>query len=63
LETVTYGTAPASFLATRFLKQLSIECATDYPPALKIISKDFYMDDLLSGANSLDDAKRIQNEV
>lgn len=49
LNTVTYGTASASFLAIRCLKQLSIESENSFPSAAKIIASDFYVDDLLTG--------------
>lgn len=45
LNTVTYGTAPASFLATRCLKQLSLENQDRFPQASRSISEGFYMDD------------------
>jgi len=49
-KTVTYGTKPASFLATRCLFQLAEEC--DDPQIKRVIGKNFYVDDLLSGAQS-----------
>ncbi|XP_041976496.1 uncharacterized protein LOC121731208 [Aricia agestis] len=48
LNTVTYGTASAPFLAIRCLKQLADEC-TD-PLIQEVISKDFYVDDVITGA-------------
>ncbi|CAG4958843.1 unnamed protein product [Colias eurytheme] len=50
LNTVTYGTASAPFLSTRCLLQLSHECSD--PIIAEIIKRDFYMDDLLTGADS-----------
>ena len=52
LRTVTYGTASASFLATRCLKQISQENSTQYPLACSVIANDFYVDDLLTGSDS-----------
>lgn len=49
LHTVTYGTGPASFLATRCLKQLAIENELTYPETSMSILNDFYMDDYISG--------------
>lgn len=51
LNTVTYGTASAAFLATRCLKQISLDNSADYPVESKIISNDFYVDDLLTGSH------------
>lgn len=45
LNTVTYGTASAPYLATRTLVKMASENAVDYPLASKIIKNDFYMDD------------------
>ena len=61
LNTVTYGTASAPFLATRCLKQLGIECTDD--KIATIIKHDFYVDDLLTGGNDLNEVMVIRNEV
>ncbi|XP_022827330.1 uncharacterized protein LOC111357037 isoform X1 [Spodoptera litura] len=51
LNTVTYGTSSAPFLATRCLLQLSEECSD---PSTKFsIARDFYVDDFLSGGSSV----------
>ncbi|XP_026742765.1 uncharacterized protein LOC113504589 isoform X2 [Trichoplusia ni] len=51
LNTVTYGTASAPFLATRCLMQLAQEC--DDPSTRSTIEHDFYVDDYLSGGSSV----------
>lgn len=53
LNTVTYGTAAASFLATRCLTQLAEEYSEKFPKASSIIARDFYVDDLLTGSDSI----------
>ncbi|XP_062713769.1 uncharacterized protein LOC134290616 [Aedes albopictus] len=53
LTTVTYGTASAPFQATRCLQQLAEDESTDYPIGARIVKEDFYVDDALSGADSL----------
>ncbi|XP_066590509.1 uncharacterized protein [Prorops nasuta] len=63
LATVTYGTSPASFLATRCLKQLAIENSNAFPIGSKCLSRDFYMDDLLTGADSINEIKIIRKEI
>ncbi|KAH8344540.1 hypothetical protein KR059_000207, partial [Drosophila kikkawai] len=55
LNTVTYGTASAPFLAIRCLFELSKIYAKSHPVAAEVISSDFYVDDMLTGANSLDE--------
>jgi hypothetical protein len=61
--TVTYGTAPASFLATRCLKQLASEEASSHPLAAEVISRDMYVDDLVTGSNNLSQARKLQEDI
>ncbi|XP_031635226.1 uncharacterized protein LOC116348388, partial [Contarinia nasturtii] len=63
LRTVTYGTANAPFLAIRTLKQLSIDGATAFPLASEVMQQDFYVDDVLSGADSLEKAQILYDEL
>ncbi|XP_062558127.1 uncharacterized protein LOC134223004 [Armigeres subalbatus] len=56
LTTVTYGTKPAPFLATRTLKQLAMDEQACYPMAAKAATEDDYMDDVLSGADNPEEA-------
>ena len=56
LTTVTYGTAPTPYLAIRALhetaKQIGITKQLE-----EIIKDDFYMNDLLSGAESIEECQ------
>ena len=63
LTTVTYGTASAPFLATKTLKQLSDDGKHTHPIASPIIASDFYVDDLLTGAQTVDDAITLKEEI
>lgn len=45
LNTVTYGTASAPFLAVRCLQQIANDNIKNCPVASKIIGNDFYVDD------------------
>jgi hypothetical protein len=51
LQTVTYGTAAAPFLAIRTLQQLALDYKTELPTASKICLSDFYVDYLLFGCS------------
>lgn len=63
LNTVTYGTASAPFLAVRCLKQLGDENVVEYPRASKAILEDFYVDDFISGADTVEEANQLCAEV
>ncbi|XP_023223405.1 uncharacterized protein LOC111624721 [Centruroides sculpturatus] len=49
LNTVTYGTTSGPYLATRTLKQLSIDEREHFPEASTVVERDFYVDDLMTG--------------
>ncbi|XP_076660598.1 uncharacterized protein LOC143363956 [Halictus rubicundus] len=63
LDTVTYGTASASFLAIRALQQLVQDEGRPYPLASKSIVNDFYVDDLLTGASTYEEAVKLRDEL
>ncbi|XP_062538203.1 uncharacterized protein LOC134206491 [Armigeres subalbatus] len=54
LNTVTYGTSCAPYLSTRVLNQLADDEGNDFPLAASIVKNDFYVDDLLTGANTIE---------
>ncbi|XP_033360794.1 uncharacterized protein LOC117239402 [Bombus vosnesenskii] len=49
LNTVTYGTASAPYLAIRTLQQLAQDEEQNYPIGARALKGDFYVDDLLTG--------------
>lgn len=57
LNTVTYGTASAPFLSCRCVKQLAEECEVPY--VTETIKNNFYVDDLICGANSISELNDI----
>jgi Pao retrotransposon peptidase len=63
LKTVTYGTASAPYLATRALVQLARDEEKNFPAASIIAQRDFYVDDILSGADTLQQAKNLQRQL
>ncbi|XP_058827202.1 uncharacterized protein LOC131687165 [Topomyia yanbarensis] len=63
LLTVTYGLAPSSFLATRTLQQLARDEGAAYPMAAQTLQKGFYVDDCLGGAQSIDEALQLREEL
>lgn len=63
LKTVTYGTTSAPYLAIRTLKQLALDEASSFPLASEITLRDFYMDDVLSGAKDIESARILQHQL
>ncbi|XP_037932509.1 uncharacterized protein LOC119667290 [Teleopsis dalmanni] len=61
LTTVTYGIAPASFLAIRTLFEIANECQDNQ--ISKIIKDDFYMDDLLTGGDTKEECKSVRLRI
>ncbi|GFV76317.1 integrase catalytic domain-containing protein [Trichonephila clavipes] len=62
LKTVTYGLASASFLATRCIKQIALD-DKDNPNLSRVLQEDIYMDDLLSGADTPNNAFSICKDI
>ncbi|XP_050301507.1 uncharacterized protein LOC126739751 [Anthonomus grandis grandis] len=63
LNTVTYGTTAASFLAIRCLFEVANECERDFPLIANIIRNDMYVDDLLTTVDNRDEAEYISNNI
>ena len=63
LNTVTYGTKPAAFLAIRAMHQLAADEEANFPLGAKILRRDFYVDDLLTGGNSVEEVKKIRQQI
>ncbi|UYV62413.1 hypothetical protein LAZ67_2000471, partial [Cordylochernes scorpioides] len=63
LLTVTYGTTSAPFLAMRTLQQLAEDEGQNYPEASRVTLKDFYVDDLLTGAQTIAEAKELIDQL
>lgn len=63
LDTVTYGTASAPFLATRVLKQLAEDDGNYFPVARRAMLEDFYMDDVITGCKTVEEAKDLRKQL
>ncbi|GFU32530.1 uncharacterized protein TNCV_4890271 [Trichonephila clavipes] len=53
LTRIAYGTASAPYLAIKCLQHLTLNEANNFPLVSKAALKDFYVDDLMSGANKI----------
>lgn len=63
LNTVTYGTTCAPFLAMRCLKQLAKEEGDQFPLAKQVLLSDFYMDDVSTGTDTIEETIKLQREL
>ncbi|XP_015915017.2 uncharacterized protein [Parasteatoda tepidariorum] len=63
LSTVTYGTVSAPYLAQRTLKQLSVDEQANFPMAAPVLQNNFYMDDCLCGADTLEEAIELKQQL
>ena len=63
LSTVTYGLSCAPFLALRVLQQLASDERALYPRASQILLDDVYVDDIVTGADTLEDALELRAEL
>lgn len=63
LTTVTFGTTSAPYMATRVLKCVAEESQAKYPIASEIIKNDFYVDDLISGCDNIEQALIAKEEL
>ncbi|XP_025997325.1 uncharacterized protein LOC113005694 [Solenopsis invicta] len=63
LITVTYDTSSASYLATRCLKWLAEQYTNDFPIRSTCVGRDFYVDDVLTGADTISEAKILREQT
>lgn len=63
LNTITYGTRSAPYLATKCLETIAKENMNHYPQGAQFLLNNFYVDDGIGGANSLVAAITIQTEL
>ncbi|XP_063907426.1 uncharacterized protein LOC135125701 [Zophobas morio] len=63
LKTVTFGITSAPFLAIRTLHQLANDERKTYPNAHHHIINNMYVDDLISGSDTLENAVKLKTEI
>lgn len=62
-NTLTFGVASSPFLAIRAIQKLADDESHVYPRAAKIIKEHLYVDDLLTGAETVEEARVIRDEI
>lgn len=63
MKRLTFGVTSSPFLATQTLHQLAQLCTEEYPKVAHTIRTDFYVDDCLSGAPTIDEAKTLAEQL
>lgn len=63
LNTVTFATSSAPFMAIRTLHQLANDEADNYPVTSEILKNDFFVDDLSTGESTIKKALSIRNDL
>lgn len=63
LKTVTYGTKSAPFLAIRVLNQLAADERVRFPLGSQMLENHTYVNDIFAGANSLENALTLRDEL
>ncbi|XP_029175788.1 uncharacterized protein LOC114944167 [Nylanderia fulva] len=63
LQTVTYGLTCAPFLAIRTIRQLAKDEGERFPRAAAALRQDAYVDDILTGTDTLDEAQALRDEL
>ncbi|XP_055543597.1 uncharacterized protein LOC129729140 [Wyeomyia smithii] len=63
LNTVTYGTKSASYLATKCVQQLLSNIAESDPDTFQKASMGIYVDDILTGADSPEEARQLRQQL
>ena len=60
---VTFGVSASSFVANMCIKQNAIDFGSQYPSAAKQVETSFYVDGYLGGADSPQEAVKLQREM
>ena len=60
---ITFGVSAAPFAANMAVKQNATDLAVRYPLASEAVHKSFYVDDCLSGADTVSDAIEMQAQL
>lgn len=63
LNTLTFRVSSSPFLAIRTIQKLADDKRNAYPRAAEILKTHLYVDDLLSGAETVDETRAIRDEI
>lgn len=63
LNTVSYGMSSSSSIAIRSMQETAHQSKERYPLACTVILRDFYVDDLLTGHDSVEGLKNLKEDI
>lgn len=63
LNTATYGEASAPYLAIRTIKKLITDEGESFPRVAEILDRDIYVDDIISGDETVEGAIELKNQL
>ena len=60
---VTFGITSSPFLVSKALLQVAEDHKSEFPAAAQVVQHSFYVDDCLTGANSIPEAKQLTSDL
>ena len=63
MTSVTFGVTSSHFLATQVLNQVALDHQDEYPRAAQIVRSNFYVDDCLTGATTVEEVYEILQDL
>ena len=63
MSRLTFGISSSPFLASQMLKQMAEDYHLKFPVAAQVIKDCFYVDDVLTGAQSIEEAVQLRQEL
>ena len=63
MNRLTFGVSASSFAANMAVRQNAMDFADDHPCAAAVVAKSLYVDDCLTGANTMEEAVSLQAEL
>lgn len=60
---LTFGVASSSFIANTCIKDNALDFATEYPDAAKEVERSLYVDDCLTGSDSVEGAVALREDL
>ncbi len=63
MKRLAFGVRPSPFLATQVIRHLARQYQDTHPKASRAVLRDFYVDDYVSGTDTVEEAKEIRSQL